>query len=162
MHEVDHLANDKDDWTDYGDAEGIPFGPRLSSYLLHTPEWREAFLERLVAVGEPALLEAASRVYDLLAEPKAYYCALIAKAAGVSGTGKVALVTTLQAFLDEWLQPTPPLPPASPGQGLSEWHAAATQVWRSESEREAWVVKKFAAALNGQTAVEPQILGSRV
>ena len=47
------LQNPDPDWTDYGD-EDIPVGPRLSAYLLHTDEWREAFLERLTQVGASA------------------------------------------------------------------------------------------------------------
>ncbi|MFN2099617.1 hypothetical protein [Altererythrobacter sp. MF3-039] len=143
-----------EDWTDYGSAGDIPVGPRLSSYHLHTAEWREAFLERLVAVGEPALLEATSRVYELLAEPKDYRSALIAKAAGVTGIGKIAILYTLQAFLDEWLQPTQPLPPPSSFEDVQSWHKAATRVWNSDSEREQWVVKKFAAVLDGKAISE--------
>lgn len=138
------------EWSDYGASDDVPYGPKLGSYLLHTPEWREAFLERLVAVGEPALLEAAARVYDLLNEPKDYHCALIAKAAGVSGGGKHAVVKTLRAFIDEWLQPPQAFPSISPGQDLGGWHGAAMQIWKVEHEREAWVVRKFAAALDGK------------
>lgn len=141
-----------DDWTNYGGANETPWGPRLSSYHLHTQEWRQAFLERMVAVGEPALLEATARVYDLLEEPKEYRCALIAQGAGVTGSGKIAILNTLRAFLDEWLM-QPALPsPGSMG-ALRDWHRAAMQVWTSEQGREKWVIWKFATALNGELPV---------
>lgn len=73
-------------WSDYGGVNDTPLGPMLSTFMLHTQECREAFLERLVAVGEPGLLEATARVYALLAEPKGYHCAKIAKAARVAAT----------------------------------------------------------------------------
>lgn len=135
-------------WTDYGGVNDTPYGPRLSSFLLHSQEWREAFLERLVAIGEPGLLEAVTRVYALLEEPKDYHCAVIAQAAGVTGSGKLAILKTLQAFLDEWLQPPGTMPFFREGQSLEAWHETAMQAWSAENEREVWVVQKYAAALN--------------
>lgn len=142
MEDCDSPTNEIEDWTDYGDPEWVPLGPKLSSYFLHTVEWREAFLERLVAVGAVALIEAATRVYDLLSEPKDYRCARIAQAGGVSGSGKIAVVNALQAYLDEWLQ-LPSLIPASSFDDLEGWHAATMAKWASEQERERWVVRKF-------------------
>lgn len=150
MSKLGKLGWSPGDWTDYGGAHDTPWGPRLSSYCMNTQEWREAFLERLVAVGQPGLFEAAARVYDLLAEPKGYHCSMIAMAAGVSGGGKLAILNTLKAFLEEWLHAPAPLDPARPGQMLGDWHAVAVRLWASEHEREGWVVKKFAAALEGQ------------
>lgn len=144
-------------WTDYGGANDTPYGPRLSSYFLHTQEWREAFLERLVAIGEPGLFEAAARVYDLLAEPKGYYCAMIAQAAKVTGSGKLVILKVLKAFLDEWLQPLGPLSAGSGAKSLEDWHVATMQAWVTENERERWVVMKFAAALNGDMKIGGQV-----
>lgn len=136
-------------FTNYGDDDDTPYGPRLSSFYLHTPEWREAFLERLVEVGEVALIEATARVYDLLEEPKATRCALIAESAKVSGMGKLAILNALKAYLEEWLQAPPVLPSASRQRSLEAWRATAINTWASEQKRERAVVRKFAAILNG-------------
>lgn len=42
------------------------------------------------------------------------------------------------------------LPLTSTFDGIEAWHAAAMDIWSSESDREQWVVRKFAAALNGE------------
>jgi hypothetical protein len=138
-------------WTDYGDPEWIPLGPKLSSYPLHADEWRHAFLERLVAVGSIGVIEAASHVYELLAPPKDYRCAHIAQLAGVKEAGKLALVIVLNAFIEEWLGELGSLPISDNYATLHDWNEAVHSVWASEAEREQAVVAKFATILDGRT-----------
>ena len=143
--------------TDYGD-EDIPVGMRLGTYLLHTPKWRAAFLVRLTEVGYVGLIEAATRIYDLLNEPKEVRCAFIAQRAGASGSGKHAIYCALHNFLDEFLT-MPVLSLAPSGESLEQWHARVMSGWQTEHEREEAVVKEFAMILDGRQPcrVEPEL-----
>ena len=139
------------DWTDYGQPDDVRFGPRVSSFPLHTSEWREAFLERLMEAASLAEFEATSRVYDLLLQPKKFHCAAMAKLAGVPGSGKVAILNVLRAYMDEWVgPPMQSLPPISDFDTMDDWNAHVHAGWASENARERWVVKKYAAILNGE------------
>ena len=137
-------------WTDYGQPDDVRFGPRLSSFALHTAEWRGAFLERLMEVASLGDIEAAARVYDLLLPPKKLHCATLAKLAGVEGSGKLAILNVLRSFMDEWIgPPMQSLPPISDFDTMDDWNAHVHAGWASENARERWVVKKYAAILNG-------------
>lgn len=143
-------------WTDYG-VEDALIGPKLSSYPLHTQEWREAFLQRLVDVGEEVLLEAVSHAWSLLARPKTARASAIAAAAGVDGKGKKALWNVLKRFMDEFLTldflPKATVPPSV---DLQRFHMAQMCAWTNEQERERAVVKHYAVILGGElTHVQP-------
>ena len=137
--------------TNYDDVD-VPLGWKLKDYPLHTHDWRLAFLNRMAEVGYIGLIEAAAHVYDCLNDPKALRCALIAQAAGVSGSGKLAVFNSLNCFLDDFLT-LPALPPKLDGESLERRHAKVMLGWQTEHEREEAVVKKFAHILDGRRSV---------
>lgn len=133
--------------SDYGDRD-IPIGLRLNAYPLHTCRWRQAFLDRLAQVGYVGLIEASARVYDLLLSPKHYRCAVVAKLAGVEGSGKQAIYCALKRFLDDFLEMRP-IPATERGQNLEEWHKRVLAHWHDEEERQRLTIISFADILNG-------------
>ena len=143
-----------DNETDYG-LEDVPYGPRLCGMFLHTQEWRTAFLFRLAEVGETAVIEAATRAWDLIAEPRAWRCAKMAMAAGVPGKGKHALVQILTLFIEEFIgDVSAALSTAAGHTCLDDRHNAAMAAWKFEQDRETEVVARFAGMLS-DGAVEP-------
>lgn len=143
-------GTDHPDCTDYG-IEGVPVGPKLNSFPLHTQEWRVAFLRRLLEVGGEGLLEATSHVWDLLCRPKAARATAIGLAAGAGGMGKKALHNALSAFMEEWMGDMSP--PAVPDpSNVDSVHQAYLAHWAKEQEREEEVVARYAALLGGETA----------
>jgi hypothetical protein len=126
-------------------------GPPLNAYQLHLRSGREAFLERLVAIGEPGVFSAVAHVWGSLARPAEARCTQMGLLAGTGGKGKVALRKVLTAFISEWLgHEMLTLPRWAGGQPLVDWHQKVVRIWAHENEREIAVVRKFAAILNGE------------
>lgn len=123
----------------------------LSEFSLQSREGREAFLERLVAIGEPGVFMAVAHVWASLDIPKTARCIEMGLAAGTGGVGRSALRKVLTAFVREWLgSEMTPLPKRAAYETLDMWHQAVMQTWQSEHAREQWVLQKYAAILNGE------------
>ena len=121
------LQNPDANWTDYGD-EDIPVGPRLSAYLLHTDEWRQAFLERLTQVGYIGLIEASERVYAFSPSRRTSVARSWPNSPMYSGSGKLAIYNSLKKFLDEFLV-MPPVPPSNPAKAWTTTIARVMGLW---------------------------------
>jgi hypothetical protein len=121
----------------------------LDCFSLRTSAGREAFLEALVAIGEPGLFAAVKHVWSSLENPVAARCTQMGIIAGTGGAGKRALYKVLRAFIIEWLGEPPLRIPMSADRSLEEWHKAVMTAWNSEHARERAVMKRYAAILNG-------------
>jgi hypothetical protein len=146
------------DLTNYADDD-VPTGPRLSTYPLDTQEWRQAFLERLFYVGYVGVMEATAHVYDLLAPPKEYRCALIGQLTGMAGTGKLVIYTLLTRFLEEMLS-MEAVPGFHPNENLEHWHARVRAKWDREWEREKHLIGDYATLLNGELPGQAHAISS--
>ncbi len=100
--------------------------PALTSFYLGTDTGRFQFLWALSELGEDSLILATHHVWNSLNPPQALRAALIAKAAGIEGSGKSALYQVLKYFLETFedeCQP-PPLPERSAYATSVDWHTA--------------------------------------
>ena len=124
---------------------------RLGFYALHTDEGVRAFLYDVYWVGYPGLLIAANHVWSLLIAPRAYRCTLMGQMSGAGGSGKQALVKTLNKFIDEALATWDFGIPSLDRCGTLE--AQFSQVsfsWARQEDQVQELVTKYAAILNGQ------------
>lgn len=137
---------------EHGDGESDDKLPPLTSYDLSNEEHRRAFLFHYCWVGQPALFEAVSHVWASLAEPREARCTLMGVMSGTGGTGKKALVLTLQKLLDQALAIDNPIPDASAYDSLDEWHEASMAAFAAEEQQLRELCARYSAILDGAAA----------
>lgn len=121
----------------------------LSSYRLSDDEHRRAFLHHVYWIGETTLFEAVSHVWVSLAEPCEARCTLMGLLSGSGGTGKKALVLTLQKFLAEALAVDNPLPNRADYLSLDAWNEDAMAAFEADRREVADLCTRYSAILNG-------------
>ena len=154
-HLPSYIANDaaplfpefEDGWKGTDD----PPPERLAFYTLHTDEGLRAFLYDVYWIGYPGLFIAANHIWSLLIAPRVYRCTLQGQMSGAGGSGKQALVKTLNKFITEALATWDFDIPSLDRCGTLE--AQFSQVSFSWAQQEAQVqelVTKYSAILNGE------------
>jgi len=121
----------------------------MDSFSLADPEQREDFLYQYCYYGEPLLLSAVAHIWDSLAEPREWRCIKIGLASGTGGTGKMALVLTLQKMLAECVEIGPVMPRGGEFDDIDAHHQAVTDHWTSTYEQERALCRVYGKILDG-------------
>lgn len=131
---------------------------RLAFYRLHTEEGLKAFLYDVYWIGYPGLFIATKHVWSLLIEPRAYHCTLMGQMSGAGGSGKQALVNTLEQFITEALATFEyKYPPVDDFENPEAWHCHCMEMNSDQDGQVHLLVDEYAAILSG---VSPECLGS--
>lgn len=155
-----HLANGAPYQLSEAFLEGVP--RPLTSFALHEPRQRQAFLGEFCRIGEPALFEAVSHIWSSLAQPQEARCTAMGVAAGTGGTGKKALMNLLHGCLEEILAWEHPLPRPEECGSVDEWHAAAMAAFAGEAAREEAVLERYATIIDGSAGEAATTPGANV
>ncbi len=123
---------------------------RLAFYRLHTEEGLKAFLYDVYWIGYPGLFIAVNHVWNLLIPPRAYHCTLMGQMSGAGGSGKRALVNTLNQFIGEALAIDHPKPKLAESESLEAWHNGWMEAMKAEECELQLLIDKYVAILNGE------------
>jgi hypothetical protein len=121
----------------------------MDSYSLADPEQRADFLYQYCWYGEPLLLAAVSHIWDSLAEPREWRCALIGQACGAGGTGKMALVNMLNQMLAECNLIGTVVPDKASHAGPDRYHGAMMDHFSTMAEQERALCHAYGEILDG-------------
>jgi hypothetical protein len=128
----------------------------LSAYRLATVQGRSGFLYRFSEKGEGAIFEAVQEVWAQLNEPKSYYCAKMAKSAGLQGGGKTALRAVLMGFLKNFNSiEFKPLADHLDFPTMAEWHVAVSANLAETDAAINILIDKWERILSGQHTNRP-------
>ena len=121
----------------------------VTSFPLATVEGRRAFLHQFYWIGEEALFQAVSHVWDSLGEPREGRTIQMGLEAGTGRKGKAAIAKVLMKFLGEALASINPIPDREGYATLDEWHEASMATFHKDEADVAKLILLYSAILNG-------------
>lgn len=122
----------------------------ITSFYLGDEDHRREFLWQYYAQGSSVSFAAVNHVWNSLTGDRAHHCALIGELSGTGGTGKAAVLATLQQFLEECLAFNADLPRLSDYSDIETWHCACVKHW-AEDAAHAWAqCTRYSAFLDGR------------
>lgn len=136
-------------------AEYEPPPERLAFYQLHTEEGLKAFLYDVYWIGYPGLFVAVNHVWSLLIGPRSYRCTLMGQMSGAGGSGKQALVKTLNQFIEQALATCEwDFAPIGDFGSLENWHQDSMAKLVDQDSQVRKLVDTYASILNGAKPLE--------
>jgi hypothetical protein len=127
----------------------------LKAYPLYDFASRRAFLSQVYWRGEDCLFEAVSHMWNSLKPSRDYRSAVILNAAGLTGSGKAAIMGMLKIFIAEGVATISPIPPPAHFDHLEQWNDAIKETTRLDEKALDEVLERWTYLINAQQPPSP-------
>lgn len=125
----------------------------ITSFYLGDEDQRREFLWQYYAQGETVLFAAVNHIWNSLEGDREWHCALVGTLSGTGGSGKAALVATLQQFLGECLAFNAELPRFDHYPDVETWHRACVRSWEDDATHARALCARYSTILNGKKSL---------